>query len=117
MPGGPHSIKLGTLPSAATARRRINVSSLPTTSSSERGRYFSTQGIPCCCCCCCCFDILVMALRLDPAIEGDRDDAAAAAAAMVHVHVMIDLVLVTNSNITPNQQNFDGQARAGVYLV
>lgn len=58
-----------------------------------------------------------MALRLDPAIEGDRDDAAAAAAAMVHVHVMIDLVLVTNSNITPNQQNFDGQARAGVYLV
>lgn len=41
-----------------------------------------------------------MALRLDPAIEGDRDDAAAAAAAMVHVHVMIDLVLVTNSNIS-----------------
>jgi len=76
VPGGPHNIKLGTLPSAATARSRIKVSSLPTTSSSERGRYFSTHGMPCCCCCCLDIILLVVlvvvvevALRLDPTVE------------------------------------------------
>jgi len=44
VPGGPHKIRLGILPSSAIALSRTNVSSLPTTSSSVRGRYRSTQG-------------------------------------------------------------------------
>ena len=42
VPGGPHKIKLGIFPSSAIALRRTVVSSLPTTSSRVRGRYFST---------------------------------------------------------------------------